>query len=152
MYFPLAKLAKRGEKPGRKHECCAAHRHPLPQHPHHGRSRVRAMLLASFFSLFVLFVLFDRLRELRFSEPSGSSPDSFTESSFEPLGRLDLLELDWERSLLCRWFSAAFLCRCDFSSFFSSSPRKLPFRRIPFTVFDVETCLFCASTNAELFA
>ena len=27
---------------------------------------------------------------------------------------------------------------------FSSSPRKLPFRRIPFTVFDVETCLFCA--------
>lgn len=69
-------------------------RQPLPQQPHQGRSRVRAMLLASFFSLFVLFVLFDRLRELRFSDPSGSSPDSVTESSFDPLSLLDLLELE----------------------------------------------------------
>ena len=73
----------------------ALQRQPFPQHPHQGRSRVRAMLLTSFFSLFVLFVLFDRLRELRLpSGPSGLSPLSFTESSLEPRGRLDLLELE----------------------------------------------------------
>ena len=43
----------------------SAHKQPLPQQPHQGRSRVRARLFCSFFSLFVLFVLLDRLRELR---------------------------------------------------------------------------------------
>lgn len=128
------------------------HRQPLPQQPHQGKSRVSAILFASFFSLFVLFVLFDRLRELLFSELSGSSPDSFTESSLDDLIRLDLLELECDLSFLWRW-SPLFL---DFlvavpgsTRLFSSSPRKLPFRRIPFTVFDVETCLFWAS-SAEL--
>ena len=108
------------------------------------------MLFASFFSLFVLFVLFDRLLELLFSETSGSSPDSLTESSLDDLSLLDLLELECDLSLLWRW-SPLFL---DFLEavpgsmrVFSSSPRKLPFRRIPFTVFDVETCLFCASSE-----
>ena len=128
----------------------ANQRQPLPQQPHQGKSRVSAMLLASFFSLFVLFVLFERLRELRFSDPlSGSSPDSVTESNFDPLSRLDLLELECDLSLLCLCPSAD-LRALRFSSFFSSSPLKLPFRRIPFTVFDVETCLFCASTRAGL--
>ena len=124
-------------------------RQPLPQQPHQGRSLVKAMLFASFFSLFVLFVLFDLLRELRFSDPSGSSPDSVTESSFDPLSRLDLLELECDRSLLCRCPSEDFRS-FRLSSFFSSSPRKLPFRKIPLTVLDVETCLFCASTRAGL--
>ena len=99
----------------------SAHKQPLPQQPHQGRSLVKAMLFASFFSLFVLFVLFDLLRELRFSDPSGSSPDSVTESSFDPLSRLDLLELECDRSLLCRCPSE------DFRSFrcLPSSPRRL---------------------------
>jgi hypothetical protein len=70
----------------------------------------------------------------------------------DDLSLLDLLELECDLSLLWRWsplfldFLEAVPCSVRV---FSSSPRKLPFRRIPFTVFDVETCLFCAS-SAEL--
>ena len=93
----------------------------------------------------MLFVLLDLLRELR--PPSCSS---VVDSSFlEDRCLLALLEEpECDRSERWRWSPLFLVFRLLLSDLSSSLPRKLPFRRIPFTAFDVDICLL--ERRAEL--
>ena len=64
----------------------ASHRQPLPQHPHQGKSRVKARSLAALSAFEDVFELDDRDRELRSFVPAAeespsSKPDSVTDSN-----------------------------------------------------------------------
>ena len=87
----------------------ASHRQPLPQHPHQGKSRVKARSLAALSAFEDVFELDDRDRELRsfvvvpsLEESPSSKPDSVTDSNLA-LFLLFLLLLPEEEFLAFRF-------------------------------------------------